>query len=604
VAAAQRKLGNELADMLGRLTALYNDGTIPLSTESMGRLAAFFKADPDAQAAVAWFSSRLGYRPFRLALGAARPMMAYPRMRDFAAESLRVLSVDSNPYEPAPQVDPSGKRIAVPGAAYAQFSELLAAAHEELRTATIDPPLQPLTATSDPMVGRDILSRPRADLEAMSQIFYAEDPAFGGGTAPSHYIVRRDNRGFAAVPLVGGAVPAPFVDKNADLLPDVDDLGRFVTSNGMPPALPFFSPLAADSAPRDAFGRATVPGGAALLYGYIDSGHTFTAQLVGDLKPLMDPDVTHNHETMLSSVAGAYVLFGQHAGKNGSSRTYAPDPHAVDRWLLTHDASDPPPADLATRPVILQYDGYLPDTSPVLDLVHAFGQILGDKTSDDTLSYVRALMKDHPTDVARMTGGMLAWQDIATKHPEAKMTNPKSTFWDEMIDIGIEISKEPGLLEDLLRALGADASLGIKDMYGAYMANGDHISYDRKNLNGGPYNMTTKDTTEPHTPVDRSKPDTGMGRSVFQRFVQAIHDVNGVTACNKDGAVIHAKDVPVLGTKDLPLFGTYKECEVFKIENLATFYLDSIVGKAILHFRPAILGIATVKMIEESSGIG
>jgi hypothetical protein len=94
VTAAQRKLGNELADMLGRFTSLYNDGTIPLSTESMGRIAATFKASPDAQAAVARFSSRLGYRPLALALGAARPMMAYPRLRDFAAETLRVTSVD------------------------------------------------------------------------------------------------------------------------------------------------------------------------------------------------------------------------------------------------------------------------------------------------------------------------------------------------------------------------------------------------------------------------------------------------------------------------------------------------------------------------------
>ncbi len=620
VAAAQKKLGNELADMLGRVTDLYKDGTIPRSTEAMGRLAAAFKASPEAQAAVARFSSRLGYRPLELALGGARPLMAYPRLRDFAAETLRVITSDNGPLicSSLPPADIAtcveSKRLSSPGAAYQPFSKMLETAHEELRTATADPPAPPLVVTNDPVMGRDHLSRPRADLEFMSQIFYAEDPAFGGGVggpAPSRYIVRRDQRGFAAVPFVNGNLPAPFVDKNGDGLPDVDDVGRFVTSNGMPPPNPFFSPLAVDAAPRDAFGRATATG--SLLYGYIDTSHTFTAQLVGDLRPLVDPDVTHNHETMLGAVTGAYVLFGQHAGREASTRTYAPDPSRVDLWNLTHATSDPPPADLATRPVILQYNGYRTDTSGAIDLVHAVGQILGDKTSDDTLSYVRALMTDHPADVARMTGAMLAWQDVANKHPEGKLS-AKSTFWDEMIDIGIEIAKEPGLLEDLLRALGADASIGMKDMYGAYMAYGDRITYDRQNLSGGPYNGTLKNTSEPHTPVDRSKPDTGFQRSLFQRFVQAIHDVNGVTACNKDQAVIHAKGVPIAGTLDMPIgFGnpTYKECEVFKIENLATFYLDSVVGKAVLYFRPSLLrngvlgvGKATVDMIEQSSGIG
>src|SRR5258708_33163955 len=80
------------------------------------------------------------------------------------------------------------------------------------------------------------------------------------------------------------------------------------------------------------------------------------------------------------------------------------------------------------------------------------------------------------------------------------------------------------------------------------------------------------------TAVDRSAHSTGKNRSGLYRFLGLISDTTGVTACNKDGAKVHAK----LGglSVTMPLIGTYKECEVFKLENLAAFYLDSIVNAA------------------------
>ena len=94
----------------------------------------------------------------------------------------------------------------------------------------------------------------------------------------------------------------------------------------------------------------------------------------------------------------------------------------------------------------------------------------------------------------------------------------------------------------------------------------------------------------------------------MQRFLQAIHDTNGVTACNKAGrrrarakgiaaSSGHDVDIParpgqqrrwpqgILGTRYGSSFTTFGECEVFKIDNLAAFYLDSIVGTANLYFR-------------------
>ena len=124
----------------------------------------------------------------------------------------------------------------------------------------------------------------------------------------------------------------------------------------------------------------------------------------------------------------------------------------------------------------------------------------------------------------------------------------------------------------------------------------DHMTYDRKNLNGPAFDVDTNNNAGDVAAVDRSKPDQGWNRSAFQKFVQLVHDTNGVTACNKEGAVLHAQGRPaprqrrhVLGVPVLCATSArnpFHECEVFKIDNLAKFYVDSIVGKATLYLRP------------------
>ena len=75
-------LGAAFADMLGRFGPLYNDGTMPRSTESLATLMQSIQGASDFQAALARLSSRIGYRPVSTALGAARPSMSYTQLRD------------------------------------------------------------------------------------------------------------------------------------------------------------------------------------------------------------------------------------------------------------------------------------------------------------------------------------------------------------------------------------------------------------------------------------------------------------------------------------------------------------------------------------------
>lgn len=581
-ASGEDKLGRQVAEMLARFEVLYNDGTMPQSTRSLAELLASIEADPEAQAALARVGARLGYRPVDTSFGAARPSMAYPRLRDLANATLSQISNDSKPYDPNPQLDDEGNRIPVPGPASSQFGTVLQVMQQELRTVQADPPPSALVETPDPLGDRVVLSRPRDTLEALGQVMMAEDPAFGGGN--SRYIVRRDRRGFASVLKPGGVLPAPFVDKDADGLADVDPLGRFISSSGTAPPSPFYAMGAPSAASYDPFGRSLA--GNALLYEYIDTSHTFTASMMQNLKPLVNPDPKAKHETLMYMLGGMYRALGARDGFAKTNKVYG---------------------DSKSGQVTVTYDAYRADTSPIVDLVYALGQILGDPSTDTTLAYSKILMQQHEPELARVAGAALDFKRIADKHPEAKIP-AKATFWDELIDVVALIAKEPGLLEDVLRSLQGPDSERLGGIYANYMSYKDHITYDRNNLNGPAWNVDKNSNAEMSTPVDRTKPLTGWNRSALQKFVQTIHDTNGVTACNKQGAVVRA----VLGSINvtMPLVGSYAECEVFKIENLAKFYLDSMVGKATLYLRNdtlrnGILGIgaATVGLMEQSSGI-
>ncbi|MDB4933393.1 MAG: hypothetical protein JWP87_365 [Labilithrix sp.] len=591
-------LTEEIADMLGRMGDLYNDGTLPQSTESLARVMDAFKKSDEAQAAWARLSARQGYRPIETALGATRPIIAYPHLRDLSNASLRLLSADSTPYELEPKYDDEGQRIPNPGPANAALNKMLEAAHEELLATTADPKTKPLVVTTDPATGRAIINRARDNVEMMQEILFASDPSFGGGTPK--YIVKRDSRGYAAIR--GGAVPTPFIDADKDGLPDVDESGRFKTSNNSLAPSPFPFP-GAPQATRDPAGRALA--GSQLLYDYVATSHTFAAQMMSDLKPLVNPDPEAKHETLMDMLGGLHVAVGPRAQK---SKSYAGGKS-------------------------VEYSG-IADDSPMLDLIYAMGTILGSPgvanepaglthgNSDTTLALAKELFTgpENTKAMARMTGSMIAAFDIAQKHDEAKIPRT-ATFWDENIETMGKMAKEPGLLEDVFEALAQPESAQLGTIFSRYANLRDDITYDKNDINNGWFNLTTNNKSEMKTPVDRTKPETGKNRSAMYRFLQLINDTTGVTACNKPGAKVHAKAFGI--SLDLPIgSGTFAECEVFKLENLAAFYLDSIADAAqyepdtkpnkrgAFYMRDSLLrngvgglGAASVGLMEDSSGI-
>ncbi|HYR56611.1 MAG TPA: hypothetical protein VEM39_10855 [Myxococcaceae bacterium] len=600
----EERFRDQLSDFLNRLQAndLYLDGTLPNSTESMGRVFSSWETDGDLKSAMARLEARKGYRPPDVSLGAIQPLVAYPGLRDLNNSALRLISPDASPYDLDPPRDSRGGRLPVPGTAYPELTNLIEIAHHELRTATADPPVSPLVADRDPGLERDVLNRPRSTAEVLQQLLLVEDPQLGGG-AP-RYIVRRDQRGVASVALVGGAVPPPFVDQDGDKLADIDDLGRFITSNGAPAPSPFPSSAEQTATSRDSFGRATA--GGRLIYDYVDTNHTFVAALLEDLKPLVNPNPSDQHESLMDALAGLQPFLGTRRPAMASYR-----------------------ADAREGAAVVAYNRFDPKDSAVLDLAWAAGQMLGDPTIDDTLALTRKLFAEHPDDMARLVGAMLKAKEIADRHAEATLSS-RSTFWDELIQVGINIARAPAvagrppLLEDLLIALAADDARPFKDVLAMQMSHKDLVSYNRLDINGPPLSYLPGasggvDVDHPngtfsmwYTPVDRTQPDTGTNRSFFQRYLQLIHDTNDVTECNANGGRLFLHNIcePTFGCIDLE-YPSYPgstegtECLLYQIHNLAAFYVDSIVGKAEIYLRP-VLGVRqfqSPQMFSDSTGL-
>ncbi|HEY2513286.1 MAG TPA: hypothetical protein VGI39_20600 [Polyangiaceae bacterium] len=571
--SGERALGDELAAVLSRMAPAYDDGTVPQATRALGHLMQAIDAHTESQVSLARYGARAGYRPAALALGAIRPVLAYPGLRDFLRATSKVLSPDAEPYAQGA----SGQHTAVPGTAYPRIVALNTSSSYALRASVADPAPGALKATFDPSLGLARLSRPRTGPEAAAYVLSMEDPAFGaqGG----RFLARRDPRGIVQVtPAADGTVPAPFVDADGDGLPDLDDLGRFAQTGGALAPSPFLQPwITGDTAPRDAQGRPQRTDGS-LLYGYMDTSRTYAAALLKDARSMVNPDPTAQHETLMDALAGAYVVLGPRDGTPLSSKTYTLD-----------DGSQ----------ATVQFDGFHADASPLLDLLYAGGQLLADPNTDAALATTSWLLQNHQPELAQTVSAALSVRALANGHPEAKIP-ASSTLWDDVLDVVAKVAQvkdsdgSAGLLSDLLSSFADDRTAPLGDILSTLAENGDRYEYNRNDHNGPSMDVSTGVLGGPlSTPVDRTRPAAGFDRSLFFRFLQLVHDTRGVSVCNREGATVKAMftGIPVLGNVAIsipdnalvePFWGksSFHECEVFTMHDMAQFYVQSIAGKA------------------------
>jgi hypothetical protein len=563
------RLHTALAELLERLNPLYDSNPLeavggtpgplfPATTQALARVFDAMAGNDDAQGALAYIGGRKGYRPAAAALGVIQPVLSYPHLRTLSQQSVRMLS----PGGPARQ----------------QFMQLLNVVHEEMRSSRPALPLGVLTVADPDGIAQP--NRPRDNLEVLQHVLLATDPKFGAASQPG-LIVLRDFRGFALVhgntPGIVGSVPDPFADGDSDGLADVDDFGRFIGLQGHPVAVdaPFFVPGEPRIRPADSLGRAVLDNGVP-AYQYIDTTQTLVSSLMRDVGTLVDPDMANERETLMYALAGAQVLLGDRV--KGQTYTYG---EGQDRRTI-------------------EFTGFDPDTSPLVDLVHAMGQILADPQSDDFLVQMIDLFENHENVMARVVGTALELKRIADEHPEAGLDRD-SFFWDHfasvMGDVGAAGLRDDdpdaqGLLEDLLLSLTNEDTLALSSVYSKFMTYRDALNYNRHDINGGAWNYTTSSPSAPTTPVDRTKTASGDNMSMFHRSMQIVFDSTRTTSCNKAGAKVYL-DAEVLGMFGMNLVypddgifsilcpGTKKNpldwCDVYRIEDLTQFYLQSLI---------------------------
>lgn len=494
-------------------------GMLPQTTRSVAGMLEIMANDAAALRAMSRISQHQGYRPNRTAIGLLRPVLAYPRIDPLLDNTLRLVR------DPIPA---NATRAAVPaGTANGHFNTLLSTLRGEFSVAAPATPAEARGGTT---------------LDVATDLLFRSDPDLG--VSQPIDLVRRDFRGMPSVATTSsGGLPAPFVDANRDGLADAT-AGVFVNGtqrlNTPTPFATRFSGMAS----RDASGRASAPGGGT-LYNYLDLNPTVLAAVARQLPALMGgPD--HRIIPALDLLHGSSALFGA-------------------RRMATKDYGPPVGA--------LRYSQFSAENAPLVDLVHAAGQLLGHRDIDPILTTTRALVgADREAVTARLVGDIFAINDIANRHPEATIA-PTSNIWDDVMDVVKDIAAEPGLLEDILNAMAqsGDTVARLGPAFSAYAQYRERVEPDWT-ATGMPLRASTLSS-----PVNRSSPDTRDNRSALQRLFHLVDDLNGAPLCSKAGARVRVQGIPLVG--GVTLATANNECEIFSVPDAAAFYVRAIDGR-------------------------
>lgn len=347
-------------------------------------------------------------------------------------------------------------------------------------------------------------------------------------------LTSRDWRGLAQVNLTDGKVPPPFVDTNHDGLPDTDADGRFIGSDGKPLDIgaPFPVPGEVDQHSRDALGRLVGKDGQ-LIYRYRDLDATVLKGALSEMQALMDP----TKDMVIGLLDGAAPLLGTRLAK---TKRY----------------------DLADGAVDLEYLGFDERNSAILDLAHGLFQLLADPEARNLLTLVKTLFSKYESDLARVLKAVLDVSDRAKHYPDA-LVPAASTLYDDLAVIIVRVLQVPGLLQDLLDALEDPHAKGLARLIGYEMRYRDRFILDQNTL--AVHGTWT-------TPVDHGATDADNNRSLFQRMAHLIHDANGTRFCNKNGATVTLGDWS---------FGNFAECEMFRVDDLALFFILSMADHSV-----------------------
>ena len=403
-------------------------------------------------------------------------------------------------------------------------------------------------------IGEPRLGRPRATLAASRR---SRSPA------------ARSRRRSSISPGPEGRAP--------DGLADVDELGRFATSGAGALALPRLRrrrrrPIA--ETPRSATRRAARSRQRARLRVHRRVARRTSPSLTRDLVPLLEPDPKRQHETVMDLLGGFTVVAGSAQRGQGSAR---------DRTTATGRST----AASARRRRRCSISST------------RVGQVLAEPTTEDTLALLQRLAQDKPQVLARLVGvGLEGQGDRRHSIPRRKLPGD-STLWDEMLDV---------LVEDLAEA---EARRGHHPRVRRRRARSTSPRPAPRTWRcatsspttgttstAPPFNITTGKVGDARHAGRSQQARHGLNRSAFQRFLQTLHDANGLasarspapsrtssgTASRSTSRASPSKAACFTLGADRPP-NPMPLCGMFRIKNIAHELVNAVLGKVKLDIR-------------------
>lgn len=545
---------DEIRTFLKELVPLYDapEELLPGATRTLASVLYRLVDDTDttgqkALAALGKITGRSGYRKLDLALGLLRPLLEYPDLDAFAENGL--------------------KAIARGGVAEKSLDEMSVGLALEL--ANYDP--TPPAADSTLRIARDLLLSPIDQLDQPER-------------APV-YITRRDARGMAIPFGAGNSVPAPFVDRDADGLADIDPFGRFIT-NGELSVVPSPYRVAGESraTARDDQGRAINEWtDKKQLFQDFDAQSTLAAAMLRETARMAVPARSGDRTSLEKIGRGMSVLFGLN-----SQRT------------VTYGKAK------------ASFTGPDPAFGAAYDMVHAVGAAV--RTNPDVVRRVVELLQQgmikHEPEMAQFVQTLVHISERGDAHPEAVAVGEMGPgtphrFWDDLIAIGVRASNRPGLVEGLIRWITLPETAAAGRIFANWMQYSDLAKYQGADFKPGNPNGTFTDEQQTKlnalvevsykTEPDRSQPSVGLNRSVWQQTMSMVHNLRQ-PICNKDAAVLHLERscannpiACVVGAiQDYPWSGGgYAKCDLFEIQHMIRIWAQSILGTAVIELKPA-----------------
>jgi hypothetical protein len=191
---------------------------------------------------------------------------------------------------------------------------------------------------------------------------------------------------------------------------------------------------------------------------------------------------------------------------------------------------------------------YSAEDSPILDLVHAVEQTANMRELPDLLELLRILLEQHEGTLSWLLLEVEAQNEVADHH--AVGLERGSSFFNDLLGWIRKVLREPGLAEEILEAIQDPVFDNLSPSTSLLLGYKKDLITEADVANGTVFT----------TLVDRTQPDMRGNQSIQQRMLHLMYDTRG------------ARYVPEL--IGIPIGF------IFQIDDLAEFYILSIIGEA------------------------